>query len=472
MAIDATLCCLDAVEALRLFRRRELSPVELLEAQIARIEAVNPQLNALTATYFDRALSQAAKAESRYQRGEGLRPLEGLTVAIKDFHSVEGEITTYGSYVFDGHRPAYTAPTVRRLLDAGAIMTCRTTTPEFASSATTHSPRWGVTRNPWNIRFSPGGSSGGSAVAVATGMATLADGTDGGGSIRIPASACGIVGYLPPFGRNPVDRDHPIELLLRYGPLTRSVADAALMQNVMSGPHPDDMGSLRERLVLPDSFPDIRGWRVALSVDLGYFEVDPEVAAATRAAARVFADLGCVVEEVSVGWSLDCLDAFYTYWEGMAATLLAPLLPQWRDRMNPHVVHVVEKGLGHSATDLYKVNDMRGRMQQAIAPILESYDLLISPTLAVPSVRADHSNMDAAFEINGRRVDAYLQWVLTYPFNMVSWIPAISVPNGCSRDGVPIGLHIAARSYDDLRVFRGATAFERANPWRERRLPL
>lgn len=196
-----------ATEAIQAFKKKQLSPVELMKAVIARSDEVNSTLNAVTYKFYDRALDAAKQAEQKYARSDesALRPLEGISVAIKDFHTIEGEITTFGSRLHKDNRPTNTAPTVQRLFDAGAIMHIRTTTPEHAHSSITKSPLWGVTRNPWNPEFTPGGSSGGAGAAVATGMTTIADGTDGGGSIRIPASACGIVGYKPPFGRNPLD---------------------------------------------------------------------------------------------------------------------------------------------------------------------------------------------------------------------------------------------------------------------------
>ena len=216
---DLELCYLTASEALARFKARTLSPVELLDAQIARAGAINPKVNAITYDFFDRARAQAQKAEAKYGKSDGrTRALEGVPVAIKDFHPVKGEITTFGSRIFEDFRPDYTAPTVDRLLRAGAVMHMRTTSPEFAYSGATHSPLWGITPNPWNLEYTSGGSSGGAGAAVAGGMTTLADGTDGGGSIRIPSSACGIFGYKPPFGRNPLDRDHPLEAILHYGP--------------------------------------------------------------------------------------------------------------------------------------------------------------------------------------------------------------------------------------------------------------
>ncbi len=463
-------CYLTATEAIARFKAKTLSPVELMGAVITRVEAVNPKLNALTYTFFDRALDQARQAETNYRAGKA-RPLEGIPIAIKDFHPVRDEITTFGSKAFEHFRPDYTAPTVDRLLAAGGIMHCRTTTPEFAYSDACSSPLWGTTRNPWNLDYAPGGSSGGAAAALAAGMTTLADGTDGGGSIRIPASACGVVGYKPPFGRNPLDRDHPLESILVYGPMTRSVADAALMQNVMSGPHLDDICSLREQVVIPagEKLGDIRGWKVAFSMNLGYIKVDPEVQKITREAVDVFRRLGCQVDDVEVGWSWQVYDTWITYWEGLFAAIAGHLLPRWRFEMDPFVVHLLERGLGHSASRLYRCNLFRGEMYKALGPILDKYDVLIVPTTALPSVKANHDDLNPDFRVNGKRVPAYVGWVLTHGFNLMSYCPVISVPSGVSSVGVPTGLQIVGRSFDDVRVFRAASAYESANPWRARK---
>ena len=248
------LSYLTAAEALAQFRAKTLSPVEYLRAVIERCERVNPKLNAFTYTFFERALELAKDAEARYVKGTNVRPLEGIPVVIKDLHPVEGEITTCGSRVLEGVRSEYTAPAVQRLFDAGAIMHARSTTPEYAHAGYTYSALWGVTRNPWNLDYSPGGSSGGAGAALASGMTALADGTDGGGSIRIPSSACGVVGYKPPFGRNPLNiLPTNFELLLMIGPMARSVEDVRLMQNVMCGPHVADITTLRPKLEIPEA---------------------------------------------------------------------------------------------------------------------------------------------------------------------------------------------------------------------------
>lgn len=468
--LNLDLCYMTATEAVAAFKAHTLSPVELLKAIIARCQQLEPKVNALTYTYFDRALEQAKAAESEYtRRGGQPRPLEGVTVAIKDFHPVKGEITTFGSKIYRDYRPDHTAPTVQRLLDAGAIMHCRTTTPEFAHTGMTASPLWGITRNPWNLEYTPGGSSGGAGAAVAGGMTTLADGTDGGGSIRIPASLTGNVGYKPPFGRNPLDLDHPLETILHYGPIARSVSDAALMQNIMSGPHLDDICTVREKVVLPEAPEDIKGWRVAYSMDLGFYSVDPEVRRNTLSALDVFKSLGCTVEEVSLGWNWGVNNAWMTYWTVLFAGLLGDKLPRWRYEMTDGLVRMIESGAALSADRFYRINLVRGEMYKTLGPILENHDVLICPTTALPSVKHDYDPTNPNFTIDGERVPASIGWYMTMPFNLVSQCPVIAVPTGFAASGIPTGMQIVGKTFDDLSVFRAASAYEKAYNWRGKR---
>ena len=473
---DLDLCFMTATEAIENFKNKKLTPLELVDALIARIEAVNPKINAFTYSFFDRAREQARAAEARYAKGEDLRPLEGVPIVIKDFHDVKGEITTFGSRMFADNVSEKSAPTVERLLDAGAIMLARSTTPEMAYAPMTRSDLWGITRNPWNLEYSPGGSSGGSAAAVAAGMTTLADGTDGGGSIRIPSSSSGVFGYKPPFGRNPIDVGAPRESLIHFGPLTRSVADGALMQNVTAGPHLDDMCSLKPKLVLPDEFEPLKDWKIAFSMDLGYYEIDEEVQKNTLAAVEVFRSLGCQVDEVDVGWNFGALDAWYTLWEGAFWGLASELYPRWRFEMDGFVREILERGSRHSAGRYYKAQMVRGQMYTTLGPILEKYNVLLCPTTAAPGIPADHDVERLDFRINGKPItvsnrpgDIYVQWQLCYPFNLVPECPAASVPSGFASNGLPTGLQIVGATYDDLSVFRAAAAFEKAQPWRQHR---
>jgi aspartyl-tRNA(Asn)/glutamyl-tRNA(Gln) amidotransferase subunit A len=466
--MTSELCYPPAAEVLDRFHKRKLSPTDYMKAIIARCEAVNPKVNAFTYTFFDRALTDAAAAEARYRSGTA-RPLEGLPIAIKDFHPVKGEITTAGSRLLADNRSTYTAPAVQRLFDAGAIMHARSTTPEFAHAGYCYSALWGVTRNPWNLDYAPGGSSGGAAAALVSGMTALADGTDGGGSIRIPASASGVVGYKPPFGRNPLKMlPTAFELLLVVGPMGRSVEDVRLMQNVMAGPHIDDITSLHPKLEIPPA-EDIKGWKIAYSPDLGYVEIDPEVRKNTEACVEAFRSLGCQVDEVEVGWSWSALDAWQTHWEVLSATLLSDLVGRGRyEEMHPFLVKTIRTGQTHSATSFRKSEFVRTEMWEKLAPIMAKYDVLICPTLAIPSVKAEHDPEDRNFRINGKRIDPYVGWYLTYQFNILSQLPVISVPSGLASSGVPTGLQIVGRPYDDISVFNAAFALERAKSWHER----
>ena len=313
--VDGTaddLCYLTAAEALKRFARGTLSPVDLMSALLNRIEAINPLINAFGDCFFDKARDQARDAERRWRKGTA-RTLEGIPAAVKDAQNVAGQRTTYGSPAHAGNYARTSDPMIERLLAAGAIIHARTTVSEFCLSGVCASPMWGTTRNPWNLAYSPGGSSGGSGAAIAAGMAVLATGTDMGGSIRVPASACGVVGYKPPHGRNPDAHPFNLDRLNHCGALARSVGDIALVQNVVAGWHPDDGESLSDMLVYPEAPESIAGLRVAWSPDLSYRAVDPEVLANTERALRLLERLGCAVQRVQPGWS-DEIDDIAADW--------------------------------------------------------------------------------------------------------------------------------------------------------------
>ena len=473
---DDDPCYLSATEAIARFTDKSLSPVEVMRAVIARIEAINPILNAFTYTFFERALEKARAAEKSYMSGDNVRPLEGVPIVIKDLHAVAGEVTTLGSKAFADNVPEKSAPTVARLLEAGAIMHARSTTPEFAHGPYCKSALWGVTRNPWNPDFTPGGSSGGSTAAVASGMTVLADGTDGAGSIRNPCALSGVFGFDPPFGRNPLDAGFPRESLLHYGPITRSVADGALMQNVMAGPHLDDACTVRPKLKIPAELTPIKGWKIAFSMDLGYFEIDEEIQANMRGTVDAFKELGCQIDEVDIDWNFDVLDAQTTLWESILFAITHDFYPRWKFEMDRYVRELIERGSRHSAKRLYDTNFVRGAMYQTLGPILENYDVLICPTTALPGLPAEHDILDTDLRINGKPIsyanlpgDSYLHWQLSYPFNLIPECPVAAVPNGFTKRGLPTGMQIVGKTYDDVSVFRAAADFERVRPWRGRR---
>lgn len=455
------LCYLSASEALALFRARKLSPVELLEAHIARTGKVNPKINAFTDTYFDEALEQARKAEARYAKGLRTRALEGVPLAVKDVQRIKGKRTTQGSLVFEHHVDDHSDPMIERLQRAGAIVHARTAVPEFCLSGVCRSRLWGTTRNPYNPDYGPGGSSGGSGASLAAGMTTLATGTDIGGSIRIPASACGVVGYKPPHGRNPDGPPANFDPYNHCGPLTRTVRDAALMQNVTSGPHPLDLDSLRPRVRIPDKMKDVRGLRVAYSVDLGYMEIDKEVRKNTLAALEVFRELGARVEEVDLGWTGDIERLGLHWWNAMHFGRITI----WESAKNPELLcdyslKFAEIAKRTTLDDMARSWEIVHRMYQTFGPMMEKHDVFVCPTLAVPAVKADHDPNDANYRINGKVVDPEYGWVLTHQFNMLHWCPVMSVPSGLARSGVPTGIQIVGRTFDDLTVFRAAAAYD------------
>ena len=472
---DLDLCYLPGHKAIELFRARKLSPVDLVKAQIRRAETVDGALNAFTDTYFDEALEQARQAETAYGRSDGrLRPLEGLTLAVKDSHDLKGKRTTHGSVVHEHNVAAGTCPTNQRLLDAGAIVLAKTTTPEFCSAGVTYSKLFGVTGTPWNREFTSGGSSGGSGAALGAGMATLATGSDIAGSIRVPAACCGVVGYKPPYGRIPGSPPFNLDFYCQTGPLARTVADCALMTNVMSGPHPDDIATLRETIDLPAAYDGIEGWRIAWSADLGFFPVAPEVRQGLLDIVALLRDLGAVVEEVDIGWDSGVTEAAAAYLDHLFGRELARSYEAHGAQLCDYNIFYAERA-GASDTETFLATYERAAdMYRTMAPLLERYHAFICPTVVTHEVRADAKPWET-IGIEGRDVITDFDWVMTHPFNMLSRLPVLAVPAGIAANGLPTGVQIVSRSFDDHRVFQLAAAVEKARPWldcTERRPPL
>lgn len=461
------LAFMPATELAAAIRARKVSPVEVVEAVLTRIGALNPRLNAYSTLTSEAARGAARAAEAAVMRGDRLGPLHGVPVSVKDLVITQGVRTTFGSRIHAEYIPEEDAPSVERLKAAGAILVGKTTTPEFGWKGVTDSPLLGVSRNPWNLERTPGGSSGGAGAAVAAGLAPLAVGTDGGGSIRIPGSFCGVFGLKPTYGLVPAYPASATGTLSHVGPMTRTVRDAALMLQVMAGP--DD----RDPLSFPSTGQDltaglggeIRGLRVAWSPTLGYAAVDPEVRSVTEAAVKCFEGLGChlepierVFEDPDPIWS----PLFY----GGIAGRLHDSLEEWRDRMDPGLVQVVEEGSRISAVQLGQATSARAAFTQEVRKLFTGYDLLLTPTLAVPPFTAGLERPPA------KRGGSRLAWVaFTYPFNLTGH-PAATVPCGFTQDGLPIGLQIVGRRLADFTVLRAAAAFEAAAPWTGRRPPL
>jgi len=459
------LCYLSATAAVKLFKSRKLSPRELLSALIARTEKLNPPINCFADRYFEEALAAARQSEARYmKRGAKLKPLEGVPLAVKDAQRVKGKRTTHGSLIFKDNIDGHSDPSIERLQQAGAIVFARTTTPEFCLSGVTRSRMWGNTVNPWNLAYGPGGSSGGSAAALAAGFATLATGTDIGGSIRIPASACGIVGFKPPHGRNPDGPPANFDRFNHCGPMARTIADAALMQQVTAGPHPLDHDSIRQRARLPIKAESVRGMKIAYSVDFGYVEVDAEVRRNTLAAVAVFRSLGAKVEEVDLGWTSD-VDRDCFHWYNMMDFGRQTV---WHRKKSAHLMtdyalkfaDAVERN--SAMDDIHKPWARIHAMYQTLGPVLAGYDVFVCPTNNLAAVKAGHDPWDENFTVNGKKVDPEYGWVMTHQFNMLHNCPVLAVPSGATSYGVPTGIQIVARTWDDARCFKAGLAYEKA----------
>jgi amidase len=460
--VDLDLCYMSATEALAAFRSGRLKPSTLLQALIARIEQVNPVINALTDTYFDEARQQALAADEAYADGAASGALLGIPVLVKDAQRVKGKRTTHGSLLhMDAAPDEMSDPMIERLQDAGAIILARTTVPEFCISGVCRSLAWGNTVNPFNPAFGTGGSSGGSGAGLAAGFAPIATGTDIGGSIRIPASCCGVVGFKPPHGRNP---DGPPANFDRYnhcGPLARSVADLALVQDVVSGAHPRDHDSLRETVDLPREAGRLDGVKIAFSMDLGYCPVDPEVRRNTLAALEHFRALGAEITNVDVPWTRAC-DAAATHWYNTMHYLRQA---SWAakthaDQLNDYTLAAAKGVEATTLDDVSRSWETQNDMYQFFGALMERFDLFLCPTTTIPAVKADHDATATDFEIDGIQVDPEYGWILTHHFNMLHHCPVLAVPSGFATTGVPTGLQIVGRTFDDPAVFRAALAYE------------
>jgi aspartyl-tRNA(Asn)/glutamyl-tRNA(Gln) amidotransferase subunit A len=458
------LCWTPATELAARIRSRALSPVEVTRAVLERIEAVTPRVNAFCTVTAEAALDQARAAERAVMRGAPLGPLHGVPVSIKDLALTAGVRSMFGSHIYATRVPDTDAPFVRRLRQAGAVMLGKTTSPEFGWKALGDSPLTGVTRNPWNPAMTSGGSSAGAAAAAAAGLGPLHQGSDGAGSIRIPASFCGIVGHKPSYGRVPMWPVSNNDYTTHVGPMTRTVADAALMLGVMAGPDPWDATSLEG---MPADYVGllgrgVKGLRVAFSPDLGSLRVDPEVAAVVRDATRAFADLGAAVEEVATPGFEDSAEMIRTLWSCHYAGNYARFLPEWGSRMDPGLVACIEAGRRHGAVDYLEMRGRKISYWDSVRPLFEAWDLLVTPTVSVAAFEVERLNPATWPQHDWD----WLEWAsFSYPFNFTG-LPAATVPAGLTPAGMPVGLQIVGRRFADLTVLQAAAAFEQARPWR------
>ena len=467
---DERLCWTPATELAVLIRKKKISPVEVLDAVLDRIERLNPKLNAFV-TLTDEPARREAKAAERAlsKKGARLGPLHGVPFSVKDLVITKGVRTTFGTPLYRDNVPSEDAPMVERLKAAGAIMLGKTNTPTFGWIGATHNLLFGPTRNPWNLGRTPGGSSGGASAAAAAGLGPLHVGTDGGGSIRIPASFAGIYGLKASFGRIPAYPPSGAWSLSHIGPMTRTVADAALMLQVAAGPDERDQTSLPAAPVdyVKALAGGVKGLRVAWSADLGFADVvDPEVRDLCAKGASAFREVGCRVEAVDPGWPspLDCWSQLFG---GGIATRLAPYLDR-KSEIDPGLYRIIETTLKNPPTKYVQAWFDRLAWWEHPRRLFEKYDLLLTPTIACPPFAI---GLDNPTEIAGKSVPPYAWIPFTFPFNMTGQ-PAASVPCGFTKDGLPVGLQIVGRRFDDVTVLRASAAFERVRPWARHRPPL
>jgi aspartyl-tRNA(Asn)/glutamyl-tRNA(Gln) amidotransferase subunit A len=467
---DERLCWTPATELAALIRKKKVSPVEVVDAVLGRIERVNGTLNAFVTPTADQARRDAKAAERALaKKGAKLGPLHGVPFSVKDLVITKGVRTTFGTPLYRDNVPTEDAPAVERLKAAGAIMLGKTNTPTFGWIGATHNLLFGPTRNPWNLGRTPGGSSGGASAAAAAGLGPLHVGTDGGGSIRIPASFAGIYGFKASFGRVPVYPASGAWSLSHIGPMTRTVADAALMLQVVAGPDERDQTSLPPQRVdyLKALGGGVKGLRVAWSEDLGYaVAVDPEVRDLCARAAKAFRELGCHVETVNPGWPSpqQCWGEIFC---GGIATRMAPYLDR-KSEIDPGLYAIIEATLKNPPTKYVQAWFDRLAWWEHPRRLFETYDLLLTPTIACPPFAV---GLDNPTQIAGTRVEPYAWIPFTFPFNMTGQ-PAASVPCGFTKDGLPVGLQIVGRRFDDVTVLRASAAFERARPWAQHRPPV
>jgi amidase len=469
---DLDLCFTPAATLAGWIRRRKVSPLEVTRAVLARIERVNPALNAYCTMAAEQALAAARRATAAVgRRGARLGPLHGVPVSIKDLAETKGIRTTWGSRIFEHHVPDRDALIVERLRAAGAIVLGKTNTPEFGAGACTFNDVFGPTRNPWRPALTCGGSSGGAAVALATGLGPLAEGSDLGGSLRIPAAFCGVVGFRTSPGLVPV---HPTPLAWDpwsvQGPMARTVADTALMLSVVAGGDPRAPLSypVNTRAFLAAvSRPSVRGLRVAWGGGLGVTPVDAEILDIVHRASRAFRRLGARVGDAHPDYT-DLVEIVKVS-RGLAMVgRHEEKLPKWREVMQDNLVKNIDYGLTLDASAIGRAERLRTQLYERVRTFFEGWDLILTPTTAVPPFPIEEIYPKT---INGVPMADYIQWALpTYAFTVVG-VPAISVPCGLTRAGLPVGLQIAGPWRSEALVLRAAAAFEQAAPWAHLRPP-
>ncbi|PVE21046.1 amidase [Microvirga sp. KLBC 81] len=461
-----TIGFMSAIELAELIRTKKISPVEYMRDLLSRITDLEPKLNAFAYLAADRAMDDAKKAEAALMSGAPIGRLHGVPVTIKDLAITKDMPTQHGSRIYAGDQPDEDAPIVARLQDEGAILLGKTTVSEMGWTGVSRSPLTGITSNPWKLGYSAGASSAGAGAAAAAGYGPLHQGSDGAGSIRMPSHFCGVFGLKPSFGRVP---NYPVpvgDLTSHIGPMTRTVADAALMLEVMAGPHFLDYTSLEAGPAnyLARLRDGVKGRRIAYSPDLGVARVDPEVAELVKAAVARFTELGAIVEEVATPWAKDGPELIRFFWSAHFSRL-GRYLPEWEAEMDPGLVACIRHA---ESVSVVRYQEMRLRKMAYVANIhrwFQDWDFLLTPSASVAAFPAEQL-MPSHWQTHPWD---WITWAeFTHPFNM-SWNPAASVPCGYTPAGLPVGLQIVGKRFDDLGVLQASAAFEQLQRWADKR---
>lgn len=457
----AELNWLSAAKLSRGYAKKKFSPLDVTRACLAQIARHDGAINAMVHVDEKLALEQAAASETRWNRGKPLGPLDGVPTLIKDLLLTKGWATLRGSKTVSRDQEwDQDAPSVARLRESGCVFLGATTTPEFGWKGVTDSPLSGITRNPWDVSKTPGGSSGGSAAAVAAGYAPLSLGTDGGGSIRIPAGFSGIYGLKPSFGRVPAYPLSPFGSVAHVGPMTRTVEDSALMMNALAKPDARDWTSLPHDGVdyLKKLGKGVKGMKIAFSPALGYVDVDPEISALVDGAVNVLQGLGAKVEQVDPGFA-DPAKCFRTLWWSGVRALVGKMTEAQRAVLDPGLADVYAQSLEITPEDYFEAVRQRGVLGTQMRVFMERYDALITPTLPIAAFEA--GKLSPIDDGTGK----WVNWTpFSYPFNLTQQ-PAASVPCGFTKSGLPAGLHIVGKMFEDRTVLRVSQAYEEASDW-------
>lgn len=456
------LLSLSAAELIEHYRSKRASPVEVTHAALSRIDRLNPTYNAFVLVDAERALQDARASEARWARGAPAGLVDGVPATVKDLIVTEGWPTRRGSLTIDPNQPwTEDGPPVARLREQGAVFLGKTTTPEFGWKGVTDSPLTGTTVNPWDTRLTPGGSSGGAAVAAALGFGVLHVATDGGGSIRIPSGFCGLFGFKPTFGVVPVHPHSGAWTLWHQGPIARTVSDAELMLQVIAGNDARDWYRVpsRETEYARTAERDARGLRIGYSRTLGYANVDPEVANLVDQGVHRFEALGAEVEELDLALE-DPIAIMQPLWSVALALAIEPMTPRQRSLVDPPLLDLAAPGLSMSAIEYRRIEQRREAFARRMCWLHRDYDLLITPQLAVPA-------FETGTEVpRGTGRTRWWEWSpFTYPFNL-SQQPAATVPCGFTRTGLPVAMQVVGDKFADAKVLRAARAYEAAHPFR------